>query len=211
MKQQLERMTQLQAENERLSNLADQAQTPLTSRQFLELMELRGEVGRLRQQTNMLQRLREQNQQLRTTLASTSHPQNLQATNLASKPPPLAVYPKAAWAFAGYATPEAAFQSLNWAAANGDVNAMLDGSTTNMQKDFAKEFGGKSESDSADELKNHMNQNNVVSILREDVRSDNEVVLVILGDADGAGGNNTPVNLVFQKIDGQWKFANEEH
>jgi hypothetical protein len=209
LRQQLAKLTQLQADNERLSNLADQAQNPLTSKQFLELMALRGEVGRLRQQTNMLQRLREQNQQLRTTLASTIHPQYLSATNLAAKPPPLAVYPKASWAFAGYATPEAAFQSLNWAAAHGDLNAMLDGSTSNMQQEFAKDFGNKSESDSADFLKNHVNKNTEVSILKEDIRSDNEVVLVVLGDADD---DNTPANLVFQKIDGRWKFASEsEH
>jgi hypothetical protein len=211
LRQQLERMTRLEADNEQLSNLVMQAQSPLANKQLLELMKLRAEVGVLRQQTNELQILRGQNRQLRSALASKDNSQNFQDTNLPPKVPPVAVYPKAAWAFAGYATPEAAFQSLNWASANGDLNKLLDGSTPEMQKEIAKQFANKSESDAADEIKTHFNKNTEVSILKKDVHSDTEVVLTVLGDAGGAEGNNTPFNLVFQKIDGQWKFAKEVH
>jgi ABC-type transporter MlaC component len=208
LRQQLEQMTQIEADNERLSNLVAQANNQLPNEQFMELLKLRGEVGLLRQQTNGLQKLREQNQQLQTALATRNNSQNLQVTNLPPKAPPLAVYPKASWTFAGYATPEAAFQSLNWAAANGDLNALLDGSTPDQQKQFAEEFVNKSENDTADEIKNHISQNTEVSILSEDVHSDNQVILNILGDAEG---NITPSHLVFQKIDGQWKYAGEDH
>jgi Domain of unknown function (DUF4878) len=204
LQRQLERMAQLETDNERLSNLVEQANSALPNAQFTELLKLCGEVGLLRQQTNGLQKLREQNQQLQSALASENNSQNLQATNLPSKMPPLAVYPKAAWAFAGYATPEAAFQSMNWAAANGDLNALLDGSTPDMQLQVAKGFEKKSESESSDEIKNRMNKNTEVSILKEDVHSDSEVVLTILGDAEG---ETHPDKLVFQKIAGQWKLA----
>ncbi len=66
---QLERMTQLEADNERLSNLLAQANSALPNAQFTELLKLRGEIGLLRQQTKELQILREQNQQLQTLLA----------------------------------------------------------------------------------------------------------------------------------------------
>ena len=211
LRQQLERMTRLEADNARVSNLVEQAQSPLANKQLMELMELRGEVGLLRQQTNGLQTLREQNRQLRTALASRNISQNSQATNSPPKVPPVAVYPKAAWVFAGYATPEAAFQSLNWASANGDLNKLLDGSTPEMQKDIARQIASKSEKDAADEIKNHMNKNTEVRILKKDVRSDTEVVLTVLGDAGAAEGNNNPFDLIFQKIDGQWKFAKEVH
>jgi hypothetical protein len=211
LRQRLERMTQLEADNAQLSNLVAQVQSPLAEKQLIELMRLRGEVGLLRQQTNGSQTLREQNRQLRAALASRSNSQNFQETNSPPKAPPVAVYPKATWAFAGYATPEAAFQSLNWASANGDLNKLLDGSTPEMQKELAKQFANKSESEATDEIKNHMNKNTEVRILNEDFRSDTEVVLAVLGDAGGAEGNNAPFNLLFQKINGQWKFAKEIH
>ena len=211
LRQQLEQMVQLEADNERLSNLVAQATNQLPKEQFMELLKLRGEVGLLRQQTNGLKKLQEQNRQLQVALTSRNNSQNFQAANLPPKTLPLAVYPKTSWAFAGYATPEAAFQSLNWAAANGDLNALLDGSTPDMQKQFAQEFVNKSESDSSDEIKNHINKNTEVSILSEDVHSDSEVVLTISGDAKDSAGNTAIANLVSQKIDGQWKYANENH
>lgn len=211
LQRQLGQMLQIEADNERLSNLVAQASSQLPNEQFMELLKWRGEVGLLRQQTNGLQKLLEQNQQLQVALTSRNNSQNLQATNLPSKTPPLAVYPKASWTFAGYATPEAAFQSMNWAASSGNLNAFLDGSTPDQQKQFAKEFVNKSESDSANEIESRVNQNTEVSILSEDVHSDNEVVLNILGDAKDSAGNNITANLVFQKIDGQWKYAREDH
>jgi hypothetical protein len=210
LQRQLEQMLQIEADNERLSNLVAQANSTLPNEQFTELLKLRGEVGLLWQQVKELQPLREQNQQLQTILTSRNNSQNLQITNLPPKVPPLSVYPKASWVFAGYATPEAAFQSLNWAMANGDLNTLLENSTLDMQKQFAKDYENKSESDVADEMKNRINKNTEVSILSEDVQSDNQVVLTILGDAEGSGGNNVsdPTDhIVFQKIDGQWKLA----
>ena len=211
LRQQLERITQLEADNTRLSNSVMQVQSPLANRQLMELMTLRGEVGLLRQQTNELQTLQAQNRLLRADLETRNDSQHLQVTNLPPKAPPLAVYPKAVWAFAGYATPETAFQSLNWASANGDLNKLLEGSTSEMQKELAKQFAGKSENDTANEIKSHMNKNTVVSILQKEVRSDTEVVLTVLGDAERAEGNSTPFNLVFQKIDGLWKYSKEVH
>ena len=211
LRQQLERLTRLQADNERLSNLVAQAETPLANKQLMELMTLRGEVALLRRQTNGLQTLREQNHQLQIALAARNNSQNPASTNLSAKATPVAIYPKASWAFAGYATPEAAFQSLNWASANGDLNKLLDGSTPEMQKELAKLFANQSESDASNEIKNHMNKNTEVRILQEEIHSDTEVVLTVLGDAGGAEGGNTPSNLVFQKIGGQWKYAKEIH
>jgi RNA polymerase sigma factor (sigma-70 family) len=67
LRQQLEQMTHVSAENERLSNLVAQAERPqtLSSQQLSELLRLRGEVGGLRRQltqaTNAPVRLRQAN------------------------------------------------------------------------------------------------------------------------------------------------------
>jgi predicted nuclease with TOPRIM domain len=61
-----QQFAQLQTDNESLSNrLATVGDSKsLTDEQFNELLKLRGEVGKLRQQTNELGKLREENRQL---------------------------------------------------------------------------------------------------------------------------------------------------
>jgi hypothetical protein len=67
LEQQAEQMAGLVAENERLSNVVARAdrQQSLPDEQSLELLRLRGEVGRLRQQTRELEAVRNENLQAR--------------------------------------------------------------------------------------------------------------------------------------------------
>jgi RNA polymerase sigma factor (sigma-70 family) len=75
MRQQADRFTRLQAENERLSNLVAQSKS---SNPPIELLRLRGEVGLLRRQMNDLAMLQEENHRLRQQLAAKSKtPQQL--------------------------------------------------------------------------------------------------------------------------------------
>src|ERR1019366_4483877 len=71
LQQQLEQMGGLFAENERLSNLVAQAKSSqsLPDERLKELLQLRGEVGVLRQQGKELESLREENLQARIALA----------------------------------------------------------------------------------------------------------------------------------------------
>ena len=72
--QQASQLSQVAAENERLSNLVVQANSAesLSREQMRELLRLRGEIGQLRQESNLLETLRMQNQQLRTQQAGVS-------------------------------------------------------------------------------------------------------------------------------------------
>lgn len=205
LRRQLDRMVQLETDNQRLSNLLAKADSPLASQQLAELLKLRGKVGMLRQQTNDLQKLREQNEQLRAALRTGNETPKSQSTTSTPQVVPLAVYPKESWVFAGFGTPEAAFQSLNWAMVNGDVNLLLSNCTPDFQKQLAERFENKSESEVAEQLKERINKHTQVSILTREVISDNEVVLSVLGDGDGSN----PAKLVFKNIDGQWKAASE--
>jgi hypothetical protein len=205
LQRQLDQTAGLQADNERLSNLVAQAQGSFSSEQLSELLRLRGEVGMLRRETNQLPRLKEQNDQLRTALKAANDARNSGLAHAPAEAPPLAVYPKTSWAFAGFATPETAFQSLNWAAANGDTNTFMAGMTPEQ---YTNMFGNQSNGNPFDDLKNKINQNSSFRILSKDVISDSEVVVKALGDAEGF---NTPAKLVFRNIDGQWKFAGEQH
>lgn len=114
MRQQANRLTQLTAANEQLSNWLAQARSDqgMASNQLLELMRLRNEVARLRSQSNEIQRLRSQTPPLR---AGSETPQTRSGDRL----------PRESWTFAGYDTPEATMQSIFWATAKRDTNVLV--------------------------------------------------------------------------------------
>ena len=82
LRQQVDQMAGLVADNERLSNLVAQASRAqplpderveaqsLSDEQSLELLRLRGEVGALREQSKELETLREESRQIRAALES---------------------------------------------------------------------------------------------------------------------------------------------
>jgi hypothetical protein len=72
--QQADRISQLEAENDRLSNMVAQAKTTsaLPSDAYRELLRLRSEAGMLRGQTNELARLRQEKRKLQAQAAAQS-------------------------------------------------------------------------------------------------------------------------------------------
>jgi RNA polymerase sigma factor (sigma-70 family) len=73
LRQQVEQMATLEAENDRLSNLVAGAHgaSSIGGDQLRELLRLRGEVGMLRSQTNQIEGLRNENGRLQASLAKT--------------------------------------------------------------------------------------------------------------------------------------------
>jgi hypothetical protein len=69
LRQQLDQLARLQADNEQLSNRLARA-TAVADAQTTELMKLRGEVGMLRKQTGEIAELQKKNQQLSAALSS---------------------------------------------------------------------------------------------------------------------------------------------
>src|ERR1019366_6551868 len=131
---------QVAAENERLSHLAARANSSqtLANGQPGELLRLRGEVGVLRQQKSEAERLLEEHRRLGS---GATNSQSAHATN---PPTPFsAPVPKESWAFSGYATPEAALQTMAWAWGNRDWEALLASATPDGRKELEKTFGGK--------------------------------------------------------------------
>jgi RNA polymerase sigma factor (sigma-70 family) len=122
LRKQNEQLAQIQAENDRLSNLLAEAASSqkLASNQLNELLKLRGEVGALRRQTNDINKLEAENQRLRSSLAAGSAAKR--GTQTAS---PEEAVAKESWAFVGYAEPESTFQSMVWALSHGEVKTFL--------------------------------------------------------------------------------------
>ena len=73
LRQQVDQLAGLEAENDRLSNLVARAHSApsLGDDQLRELLRLRGEVGMLRAQTNQLEALRNENRRLQASPAKT--------------------------------------------------------------------------------------------------------------------------------------------
>jgi RNA polymerase sigma factor (sigma-70 family) len=85
LRQQVEQMANLEAENDRLSNLVVRAQGATSDDQLRELLRLRGEVGTLRSQSNQLERLQAENRRLQASLAKTGPNPEAQADDSESE------------------------------------------------------------------------------------------------------------------------------
>ena len=135
-----QQVDQLAAENERLANLVARANSSqaLAIDQPSEILRLRGEVGVLRQQKSEAERVQEENRRLRAGLTNAQDAHATKPVTPFSTP-----VPKESWAFAGYATPEAAMQTMVWAWSNRDGETVLASSTPEGRKKFEKDFEGK--------------------------------------------------------------------
>jgi hypothetical protein len=150
LRQQAERLAQLSAENERLSNRVTQAQNPerFSDDQFRELLRLRSQVGQLRQTTREMDGLRATNQQLLAALGDARKP---------FSPPPStldAQTNRACWTreqltFVGYADPESAMKTTLWAWVNSDPNSFLAHCTPEERAGLEKAWAGRSEAEIA--------------------------------------------------------------
>lgn len=199
LRQQIEQLGWLGEENHRLSNQVAQAvqREGLTKEQFQDLLRLRGEVGVLRRQKEEMQELAAENEKL-------------QIENRQLKSPPATParsefqfaergIPKESWTFAGYATPEAAAQSMLWAMAQGDLNTLFGSFTAEYQSIFQDETRGKSEAELAKDLREGFAGVKSYYIVESTILSADEQKLSIA--IEGAGDEK----LVFKRIGNEWK------
>lgn len=194
LRQQIEQLAPVQAENEHLSNLlaqANNAQT-LPNDQMSELLRLRGEVGSLRRQTNELGRLQGENQKLRSSLAN-SKPGTQTA-------PTHENLPKESWVFAGYADPESAFQSAVWAMSQGDAKTFL-ASLAPEGAEFAK-WHDMSDTDLSTQIKQEFEKVTGFKIIDKEAISDDAAILTVL-----AAGINESARFKVQRVGNDWKVA----
>ncbi len=189
---------QQRAENERLSQFLAQPGSPLSNDQLRELLKLRSEVGLLRKATNGLPKLRAENRQLRSRLATVraQGKPNLAAGDLV---------PIASLMFAGYATPEATLQSTLAAFSKGDVK-YLDGFTPERRQKEQEDFTGKSESEIAAIVANQSAKlaETSLQILNSQLVSDDETELTLLSTAD-----ERLRTVTMKKIGGEWKISTD--
>lgn len=206
--QQVAALQRQTAENARTIDITNEpVSSGLANDQFSELLRLRGEVNRLRQE----QREWQNAEAARTPRREISQA----ATNeveILNKIIDDTTIPRESWAFAGYATPENALQSTMWAMSQGDVATYLASVTPEAHNAIAREFIGKSQ----DEIKEHLMQEiGALTALRpgnKKSESENEVTFVILTSEQDTGGMRMRDEAIakFRKVGGEWKFAADE-
>ena len=192
LRQQLDQMAELVAENERLSNLVAQASQsrPMSDEQMRELLRLRAQVAALRQPGKAPASLPNENLQAPTTAESAAP-----ATNY---------WPRASWAFAGYATPNAALQTSLWAASKGDVKTLL-GSFTGDAKLMAETImSTNSESALSAVVISQIASLKSLRVINREVRDEDTVLLTTETDEDG--GLQLKKALM-KKVGNDWKLS----
>ena len=203
LRQRIAEMSQLAAENERLSNLVAQA----TSTQARpngpsrELLRLRGEVGWLRRQSQEAEQLRQENQRLRTEAAGQKTPATDATAGAASQ----TNMPRESWVFAGYATPEAALQSMIWAISSGDVKTFRSSLTEEGKQEFQREKQGQLESDLAAEGVEVLGKFTAFRVDGRDYRSEGTVILTV--SMVRPDGTPQTEKMPFKRIGAEWKLA----
>jgi RNA polymerase sigma factor (sigma-70 family) len=183
------------ATNQLAGLLAENAQLESNSN-ATELLKLRGEVGVLRQQNA---ELGEQAQALRNA-GSQSSPTF--STNFMSR---------ASWGFAGYATPDAAVQSMLWAKSVGDVQTFLASVTPDITNAMLKSYLKQNSDAARSQFLIDQSQNwSGLQILNEIPLADDEVMVQARLQVQANGKpQQGDMMLVLKEINGEWKYVDE--
>lgn len=161
-----------------------------------ELPKLRNEVRQLRQQKPEIDRLRSENGQLAAQISSgANRPKLAQMEGYVAKEQ---------WAQAGFATPEATIQSFFWAIANQDPAYIVQCMAPKMQREYERQFAGKSPEEQKQALGEGMGPLSRMGgyrIAETEHVSDSKV---IIGVEAAAGGHVLKIPL--ERIGNEWKL-----
>ena len=185
---------QNRATNEELERLRAEAR---------EVHKLRNEVSQLRAGVKESDQLWAENQRLR---GAGRQIQTAQSTGVAA--PSAAAsqdgyYAKENWAFTGYATPEAALQSVIWAMREGDTRTLLASVTPEEMERMQKEWGNKTEAQVSADTKRGTDKISGIRILESKTLSEDEVVLSVFA----AGGEDKVQKISLKRYGSEWKMA----
>ena len=116
------------------------------------------------------------------------------------------------FAYAGYATPEAALESMIWAFLNGDYDVAMSSVGPKDQADLKKQFGGNPKRFKS-EMRRESTQIKGAQILARKMLSADKVELKFQIVAPGGGGGRVTTNCMIQplvKIGNEWKLVMNE-
>ena len=162
-----------------------------------ELLKLRGEVAQFRSRTNELAKMQ----------ARVPPPQAVAPTAPTNQVPtptgPVADhFPRQAWTFAGYESPEAALVSAIWAMREGKPQVYLDSLSPAEQQRMAQVWQGKSEEEIAGKHQSDVANVSDLRIMSRQSAAPNQVAMQV-----NLGGANRTETVIMENVNGQWKFG----
>lgn len=121
--------------------------------------------------------------------------------------PPRDIFPKAAWAYAGFNTPEAALRTIRWATLQGDLKTLKLGYATPEEQDaFAQsklaQFSGKSESEIAEAIGGGVNDMDGYRIVERTTYANGDVGITYYCD-----GTGLTKYIRLQQVGDEWRIA----
>jgi hypothetical protein len=161
-----------------------------------ELLKLRGEVAQLRSRTNELAKIQSRPQPVQPT---TSQPTNQIPTPTG---PVADHFPRQAWTFAGYESPEAALVSAIWAMREGKPQVYLDSLSPAEQQRMAQVWQDKSEQEIAGKHQSDVANISDLRIMSRQSTTPNQVTMQV-----NLGGANRTETVIMENVNGQWKFG----
>ena len=199
MRQGREEVARLEHENHSISELRLQNQAAESLRNsHQDLLKLRNEVRQLRAQSSEMEKLRQENQRLASNIKTLS----------SGKPPSFTemkgFVPKESWSHSGFATPEAALQTLLWAVREGQIQAVAECMSPESRPWFEREFAHKSEEAKKKALQDGLGQlvqTGGYRLLNKEEVADDKVLLGIQAVAGG-----TVAKVVLRRFGNEWKF-----
>lgn len=165
-----------------------------------EIRKLRNEVSQLRAGAKEAEKLRAENQQLRNAVAGSTT-----AATATPSPAPAQTadhFTRENWAFAGYATPEAALVSAVWAMREGNPKTYLESLSPEEQLRMAKAWENKPEAEVAAKHRQDMAGITGVRILERQNISPNEVQMSVYVE-----GVRRMEVISMQLVNNEWKFG----
>ena len=111
--------------------------------------------------------------------------------------------------FSGYATPEAAIESMLWAGSMGDFKKFQAGCTQEQIERFKNRMAGKSEDEIRREAIAWANAHGGYKITQKEVIAGDEVHLHISAPPSAQGLRNGNVIVIMKKIGNEWKQAGD--
>jgi hypothetical protein len=168
-----------------------------------ELLRLRGEVGRLRQQVDELNRLQAQDRRIQTGASakreSDATSSNVEELNIS--------LPKGSWTFAGYGTPEAALQTMMWARREGDTKSLLASLAPEFVEKANKAWGDMFEEELKSALPGKIPRVSDCTIWKKEAISDTEFRLWYrVVEQDELRNVATAVNITAKRVGEDWKL-----
>jgi hypothetical protein len=195
----------LTAENERLARSLSEATASLalSKDRLSELMKLRGEVTKLRDNLK-------QAQTPKAAPIEQDPPAPMEVVEPVASAPVIAI-PREAWAFAGYDTPEAALQSVVWAMSQGNFESFLRSLTSEAAAAARQNMEGKSPAEISGMLTQETQGLAALRLDRKRDETDSEVTFVVASQESDTGEVRTRDEAVlkFRKVGAEWKYTGD--